>query len=197
MQPQTQVKRGLKRAVYDREQINQILDDTYLCHIGGVVDGYPAVQPNLHWRIGDTLYIHGSSKNGLINAILTEGKTCITVSALDGIVFAKSAFHHSVNYRSVMLFGTPILVEDELEKREALDALLEKFKKGRSKETRPPNATEMKATSVIGISLEHVSAKVRATGPEDDPADLDLPFISGVLPIHQVYGEFEPFDPNA
>jgi nitroimidazol reductase NimA-like FMN-containing flavoprotein (pyridoxamine 5'-phosphate oxidase superfamily) len=184
----TRVKRGLKRAAYDQETIYDILDSAYICHIGGVVDGYPVVQPNIHWRMGDKLYIHGSIKNGLISAILAQKKVCITVSLFDGIVLARSAFNHSINYRSVMLFGEPTLVEDEVSKMEILDALLEKFKEGRSKEARSANKTELKATAVVEISIQEVSAKIRSGGPEDDAADMNHPVWAGVIPVETRFG---------
>jgi len=189
VKPHTRVKRGGKRATYDKAVIDAILDEATMCHIGGVVDGLPVVQPNLHWRIDDVLYIHGSVKNGLIRSILEQGKVCITVSILDGLVMARSAFHHSVNYRSVMLFGTPELVEGDAMKKIVLDALLEKTHKGRSQTARPPNANELKATTVIGVRIEEVSAKVRAGAPLDDEEDLGLPVWAGVIPVSTHVGE--------
>jgi len=189
VKPHTRVKRGGKRATYDKAVIDAILDEATMCHVGGVVDGLPVVQPNLHWRIDVVLYIHGSVKNGLIRSILEQGKVCITVSILDGLVMARSAFHHSVNYRSVMLFGTPELVEGDAMKKIVLDALLEKTHKGRSQTARPPNANELKATTVIGVRIEEVSAKVRAGAPLDDEEDLGLPVWAGVIPVSTHVGE--------
>ncbi|QLE98797.1 pyridoxamine 5'-phosphate oxidase family protein [Neptunomonas phycophila] len=189
VKPHTRVKRGGNRATYDKAVIDAILDEATMCHVGGVVDGLPVVQPNLHWRVDDVLYIHGSVKNGLIRSILEQGKVCITVSILDGLVMARSAFHHSVNYRSVMLFGTPELVEDEAEKKRVLDALLEKTHKGRSLTARPPNTNELRATTVIGVRIEEVSAKVRAGAPIDDAEDHALPVWAGVIPVSSVRGE--------
>lgn len=187
----TRLKRSPKRAVFSDEQIYAILDEAFVCHIGGIVDGYPVVQPNLHWRIGNTLYIHGSSKNGLISAILEQGKTCITVSLFDGLVLARSAFHHSINYRSVMLFGKPEKVEDEKTKATVLDALIEKCQTGRSAHVRPANLNELKATTVIAINIEEASAKVRSGAPIDDAEDMDWPVWAGVIPASITFGEPE------
>lgn len=187
--PQTHIKRGAKKADYSQETIYQILDEAFICHIGGVVNGYPQVQPNLHWRIGDTLFIHGSSKNGLISAILASKQTCVAVSLFDGIVLARSAFHHSINFRSVMIFGTPTLIEDEVQKKQLLDALLEKCAKGRSHIARAPNKAELKATSVIAIPIESASAKVRTGPPVDDPEDMALDIWAGIIPVHLHFGE--------
>jgi nitroimidazol reductase NimA-like FMN-containing flavoprotein (pyridoxamine 5'-phosphate oxidase superfamily) len=187
--PHTKVKRGNKRATYDVEQVYGILDDTWMCHLGAVVDDRPVVQPNLHWRIGNTLYIHGSSKNGLIRAAFESGQLCINVATLDGLVLARSAFHHSVNYRSVTVFGAPRWVDDPKEAKEALYALVEKTEAGRSKTVRPITDTELKATGVIALELEQVSAKVRTGPPIDDPEDMDWPVWAGVIPFEQVIGE--------
>ena len=185
----TRLKRSPKRGEFSDEQIYAILDEAFVCHIGGVVDGYPVVQPNLHWRIGNTLYIHGSSKNGLISAILEQGQTCITVSLFDGLVLARSAFHHSINYRSVMLFGKPEKVEDEKTKAHVLDALIEKCQVGRSKQVRPANPTELKATTVIAINIEEASAKMRSGAPIDDEDDMDWPVWAGIIPASITFGE--------
>lgn len=178
----SRVKRGAKRACYDQQAIYAILDEALVCHIGGIVDGYPVVQPNLHWRVDDKLYIHGSRKNALINAILAEQQTCITVTLLDGLVLAKSAFHHSVNYRSVMLYGAPREITDRAAKVYLLDALLEKCQRGRSRQARPASPAELTATVVIEIPLQEVAAKIRTGAPVDDVSDADWPAWRGVIP---------------
>lgn len=187
--PRTRVKRGLKRATYDKATINTILDEAMVCHVSCSWNGQPMIQPTIHWRDGDLLYIHGSSKNGLFQALLAGEEAAIAVTLLDGLVFARSAFHHSVNYRSVIVYGQAELIDEESEKRRQLDLMLEKVKEGRSSEARPANDTELKATSVLAFKIEEVSAKVRDAGPEDDPADLDLPVWAGVEPITQVRGD--------
>lgn len=188
----TRVRRGPKKASYDRETIYEILDEAYVCHIGATMHNSAAVQPNFHWRIGDRLYIHGSSKNGLFQSIIRGELTCITVTLLDGLVFAKSAFHHSANFRSVMLYGKGEVVEDPDKKQHALNQMLEKFSTGRAAEARKPNDTEMKATVVISFPIEEVSAKIRTGGPIDEPEDLDYPTWAGVKPVTTLIGDLVP-----
>ncbi len=179
----TRIKRGPKRACYDKEIINPILDEALVCHVATQWQGQSMVQPTIHWRDGDYLYIHGSSKNGLFQALLQGQEAAICITLLDGLVFARSAFHHSVNYRSVIVYAKAELIEEEQEKRKQLDLMLEKVKEGRSKEARPANDTELKATSVLAFKLEEVSAKIRTGGPIDDPEDMELDVWAGVQPI--------------
>lgn len=188
----TRVRRGPKKASYDQDTIYSILDEAFVCHIGATMHNTAAVQPNFHWRIGDRLYVHGSSKNGLFQSIIRGETTCITVTLLDGLVFAKSAFHHSANFRSVMLYGEGTVVEDPEEKLYALDQMLEKFSPGRAAEARTPNDTEMKATVVISFPIDEASAKIRTGPPVDDEEDLDYPTWSGVKPVSTVIGELIP-----
>lgn len=185
----TRLKRSPKRGDYSDDAIYAILDEAFVCHIGGVIDGYPVVQPNLHWRIGDTLYLHGSIKNGLISSILEKGQVCVTVSLFDGLVLARSAFHHSINYRSVMLFGEPKLIEDEKEKELILNALIEKCQTGRSRDVRAPNQTELKATAVIALKIDEASAKTRSGPPIDDAEDMQWPVWAGVVPAKLEFGK--------
>ncbi|WP_027852196.1 pyridoxamine 5'-phosphate oxidase family protein [Marinobacterium litorale] len=187
----TRVKRGAKRANYDKETVNAILDEALLCHVSTQLNGKPLLQPTIHWRDGDQLYVHGSSKNGLFKVLLEGAEACIAVTLLDGIVFARSAFHHSVNYRSVLIYGHARLVDDPDEKSRSLDQLIEKFHEGRSKEARPANETELKATSVIAFTLDEVSAKIRTGGPVDDAEDMNLPVWAGVQPVITTLGEIE------
>ncbi len=183
------VIRSPKRASYDPAVIHAILDEAMVCHVACQSEQGPLIQPTLHWRVDEVLYIHGSSKNGLFQQLLKGAEASIAVTLLDGIVFARSAFHHSVNYRSVILYGKAYEVTDEVEKRASLDALMEKFHQGRSKEARPANDTELKATSVLAFKLENISAKVRTGGPIDDPEDMALPVWAGVQPIELTLGE--------
>lgn len=187
----TRLKRIAKRAHYDKETIHAILDEAMICHVSTQLNGQPLLQPTIHWRDGDQLYVHGSSKNGLFKALLSGAEACIAVTLLDGIVFARSAFHHSVNYRSVVIYGHARLVNDAEEKSRALDQLMEKFHEGRSKQARPANAIEMKATSVIAFTLNEVSAKIRTGGPVDDEEDMNLPVWAGVQPVLTTLGEIE------
>jgi len=184
----TTIKRGHKRGTYDRETVHAILDEAYLCHVGTIINGAAQVQPTCQWRDGETLYIHGSVRNGLFQALIAGEEASITVSLLDGFVLARSAMHHSVNYRSVMIFGKARVVDDYAEKMKALEQLIEKIEPGRWAECREPNDTEMKVTTVLAFELEEVSAKVRTGGPIDDEADYALDHWAGVVPLTQVKG---------
>ncbi|MBT2404764.1 MULTISPECIES: pyridoxamine 5'-phosphate oxidase family protein [unclassified Streptomyces] len=183
--------RSRDRARYDRETVHSILDQAYLCHLGFVRDGAPVVLPTLFGRVGETLYIHGSTGS---RPLLAAGKAdpglpvCLTVTHVDGLVLARSAFHHSINYRSVVVHGTAYEVTDEAERRMALDALVDHVVPGRSADSRPANAKELAATAVIRLDLNEVSAKLRTGGPNDDAEDLALPYWSGVVPVVPAYG---------
>ncbi|EFG05673.1 flavin-nucleotide-binding protein [Streptomyces clavuligerus] len=192
--------RSRERAVYDREQVHSILDGAYLCHLGFVRDGAPVVLPTLYARVGERVYVHGSTgSRPLRMASGADGEApglpvCLTVTHLDGLVLARSAFHHSVNYRSVVIHGTAHQVVDPGERRAALDALVDAVAPGRSRDSRPPNARELAATAVLRLDLEEVSAKVRTGPPVDDPEDLDLPYWAGVVPVRTSYGAPVPAD---
>jgi nitroimidazol reductase NimA-like FMN-containing flavoprotein (pyridoxamine 5'-phosphate oxidase superfamily) len=178
------------RGHYDRELIDAILDEAIMCHIGVVQeDGAPLVLPTLFARDGDHLYVHGSPASRLLRAGKKGVDVCVTVMILDGFVMAKSAFHHSVNYRSVVVFGTAEEVTDAEEKRRALELLVEHIHPGRSTESRPPNDDELKKTLVLRLPLDEASAKVREGGPIDDEEDLDLPYWTGVIPVRSVRDE--------
>ncbi|MFF1556790.1 pyridoxamine 5'-phosphate oxidase family protein [Streptomyces sp. NPDC058279] len=189
--PRTVPTRSKERARYDRETVHSILDQTYLCHLGFVRDGAPVVLPTLFGRVGERLYLHGSTGS---RPLLAAGTTdpglpvCVTVTHVDGLVLARSAFHHSINYRSVVVHGTAYQVTDEEERRMALDALVDHVVPGRSADSRPANAKELAATAVIRLDLDEVSAKLRTGGPNDDAEDLGLPFWSGVVPVAPAYG---------
>ncbi|UUU43107.1 pyridoxamine 5'-phosphate oxidase family protein [Streptomyces sp. NBC_00162] len=183
--------RARDRARYDRETVHSILDQAYICHLGFVRDGAPVVLPTLFGRVGEALYIHGSTGS---RPLLAAGKAdpglpvCVTVTHLDGLVLARSAFHHSLNYRSVVVHGTAYQVTDEEECRMALDALVDHVVPGRSADSRPANAKELAATAVIRLDLTEVSAKIRTGGPNDDAEDLGLPYWAGVVPVAPAYG---------
>ena len=179
----TQVRRLPKRAVYDREAIYRILDEGLVCHVGFVVDGQPVVIPTGYGRDGDTLYVHGSAASRMLRDIAQGVEVSIAVTLLDGLVLARSAFHHSMNYRSVVIFGTAAVVEDQTTKREALRAFTEHIAPGRWREVRPPTESELKATTVLAIPLKEMSAKVRTGPPLDDEEDYSLPVWAGVLPL--------------
>jgi uncharacterized protein len=178
------VKREPQRGVYDRETIDAILDEALVCHLGFAVDGQPYVIPTLHARIGDLLYVHGSAASRMLRHAASDARICVTVTLLDGLVLARSVFNHSIDYRSVVVLGTPALVEDVGEKREALHAFTDHIAPGRWEEARQPTDQELKATWVLSVPLDEASAKIRTGPPEDEPEDLDLPVWAGVVPIH-------------
>jgi nitroimidazol reductase NimA-like FMN-containing flavoprotein (pyridoxamine 5'-phosphate oxidase superfamily) len=184
------VKREPKRGRYDRETIDAILDEGLICHLGFEVDGQPFVIPTLHARVGDTLYIHGSSASRALRHAGSGAPVCVTVTIFDGLVLAKSVFNHSVNYRSAVVFGTARVVPDE-EKREALHALTNQLVPGRWEEARQPTDQELKATWILAVPIDEASAKVRTGGPDDEPEDLDLPVYAGVVPVHLAAGPSE------
>jgi nitroimidazol reductase NimA-like FMN-containing flavoprotein (pyridoxamine 5'-phosphate oxidase superfamily) len=188
--------RGVKRATYDRELVHAILDDEYVCHLGFVRDGAPVVLPTLYARVGERLYIHGSTGSRPLRGAGSDPglPVCLAITRLDGIVLARSAFHHSINYRSVVVHGTARQVTDPAELAVALDAIVDHIVPGRAEDSRRGNAKELAATAVIRLDLDEVSAKVRTGGPNDDAEDLDLPHWSGVLPVSRVYGEPVPAD---
>ena len=188
----TQVKRLPKRAHYDEATIFQILDSAFVCHVGFCVDGQPFVIPTNYGRSGHTLYLHGSSASRMLKTLSAGVPVCVTVTHLDGLVLARSAFHHSVNYRSVVVLGTARLVDDPGEKMEALRIFTEHVVKGRWEEIRWPNEQETKATTVLALELLEVSAKVRTGGPLDDEPDYSLPVWAGVLPLETVPKTPEP-----
>jgi uncharacterized protein len=177
------VKREPHRGRYDRETIDAILDEALLCHLGFEVDGQPYVIPTLHARVGDRLYVHGSAASRMLRHASAGMPMCATVTLFDGLVLARSVFNHSVNYRSVVVFGTATLVEGA-EKREALRALTEQLAPGRWDEARQPTAKELKATWILALPLDEASAKLRTGAEEDDLEDRDLPVWAGVVPVH-------------
>ena len=182
----TQVKRLPKRGNYDRDMVYSILDTAFVCHVGFSVDGQPYVIPTNYGRSGDTLYLHGSAASRMLKTLSGGVPVCITVTHVDGLVLARSAFHHSVNYRSVVILGKAQLVEDPAGKMEALRIFTEHVMKGRWDDVRAPTEQELKATTVLSLLLEEVSAKVRTGGPIDDEADYALPVWAGVLPLETV-----------
>ena len=188
----TQVKRLPKRGHYDRETVYGILDAGFVCHVGFSVDSQPYVIPTNYGRTGDMLYIHGSAASRMLKTLSGGVPVCITVTHVDGLVLARSAFHHSVNYRSVVILGTARLVEQPAEKMEALRLFTEHVMKGRWDDVRQPTEQELKATTVLAIPLEEVSAKVRTGGPVDEEVDYSLPVWAGVLPLETVAKEPVP-----
>ncbi|MET7648698.1 pyridoxamine 5'-phosphate oxidase family protein [Streptomyces sp. NPDC005426] len=178
--------RSRERASYDREQVHAILDEAYVCHLGFIRDGAPVVLPTLFGRVGERLYVHGSTGSRPLRAAggSDEGlAVCLTVTHVDGLVLARSAFHHSLNYRSVVVHGVAHTVTDPEERRAALDAIVEQVVPGRSGDARPADEKELAATAVIRLDLREVSAKIRTGGPNDDERDLALPHWAGVVPL--------------
>jgi len=178
-----------KRGSYDCETVFKILDEAFVCHVGFVVEGQPFVIPTNFGRSGETLYLHGSAASRMLRTLSEGVPVCVTVTLTDGLVLARSAFHHSVNYRSVVVLGTARLVEDPAEKMEALRLFTEHIMKGRWDDIRWPTEQEMKGTTVLALPLEEVSAKVRTGGPIDDEEDYSLPVWAGVLPLPVVPAE--------
>jgi nitroimidazol reductase NimA-like FMN-containing flavoprotein (pyridoxamine 5'-phosphate oxidase superfamily) len=181
---QTKLHRLPKRGVYDRVTINSILDEAFVCHVGFVVDGKPFVIPTGYARIGNDLYIHGSSASRMLRSLAQGIDVCVTVTLIDGLVLARSAFHHSMNYRSVVILGKATLVEDAAEKNRALEAFTEHVIPGRWEHVRWPTDLELKATSVLRLPLEEASAKIRTGGPIDDEEDYEMDVWAGVIPVH-------------
>ena len=179
----TRVARLPKRGAYDRETVYKILDEAFVCHVGFVVEGQPYVIPTNFGRAGDTLYLHGSAASRMLRTLSEGVPVCVTVTLVDGLVLARSAFHHSVNYRSVVVLGTAKQVSDPAEKMEALRLFTEHIMKGRWDEIRQPNEQELKATSVLALPLEEASAKIRTGGAVDEEEDYSLPVWAGVLPL--------------
>ncbi len=187
--PQSTPTRNADRVSYERPAVHAVLDEALICHVGFVVDGEPVVLPQRHVRVGDRLYLHGSTGARASQAARGTGlQVCVTVTLTDGLVLARSAFHHSINYRSVVAHGTAHLVDDDAERHAALTALVEAVAPGRSEHIRPPSRKELAATAVLRLDLAAVSLKVRTGDPRDDPQDLDLPHWAGVLPLHIAAG---------
>ena len=185
----TTVKRLPKRGHYDRETIHAILDEGFICHVGFAVDEQPYVIPTGYARVGDDLYIHGSSASRMLRNLSEGVSVCVTVTLIDGLVLARSAFHHSINYRSVVVLGTAELVSDPAEKDKALEAITEHIVPGRWAEVRWPTDLELKATSVLKLPIDEASAKIRTGDPVDDEEDYAMKVWAGVLPLTLQTGE--------
>jgi len=179
----TRVVREHERGVYDRDAVNGILDEGFLCHVGFVADGHPFVIPTSYGRDGDVLYIHGSAASRMLRNLDQGIPVCITVTLLDGLVLARSVFNHSMNYRSVVILGTATLVDDSEEKLKALKVLSEHIIPHRWDDSRQPNEKELKATSVLRMPIGEFSAKVRVGPPIDDEPDYAFPTWAGVIPL--------------
>jgi nitroimidazol reductase NimA-like FMN-containing flavoprotein (pyridoxamine 5'-phosphate oxidase superfamily) len=191
--PRTTVRRLPERARYDRASVYAILDEGLVCHVGFVDEGgQPFVIPTAYARLGERLVIHGSAASRMVKVLAGGAPACATVTLLDGLVLARSSFHHSMNYRSVVVVGTATEVSDPAEKRRALDAIVEHVAPGRVASVRPPTEKELRATRVVALPLDEASAKVRTGPPKDDEDDYALPVWAGELPLR-----LEPFEPAA
>jgi nitroimidazol reductase NimA-like FMN-containing flavoprotein (pyridoxamine 5'-phosphate oxidase superfamily) len=186
--PRTRVVREPQRAAYDRDTVNQILDEAFLCHVGFVADAQPFVIPTSFGRNGDVLYIHGSAASRMLRNLNQGVAVCVTVTLLDGLVLARSVFNHSMNYRSVVILGTATLVDDPAEKLAALRVLSEHILPHRWDDSRQPNEKELKATSVLRLAIDEFSAKVRVGPPVDDEEDYTFPTWAGVIPMEMKVG---------
>jgi nitroimidazol reductase NimA-like FMN-containing flavoprotein (pyridoxamine 5'-phosphate oxidase superfamily) len=191
----TRVRRLPERGVYDRETIDAIVDEALICHLAYVVDGEPRVIPTIHARAGDTLYVHGSNASRTLRTAKQGTPVAIEITLLDGLVLARSAFHHSMNYRSVIVYGRAREVTEPDEKWEAQLALVEHVAHGRSADARMPSQRELDQTTILAVEIDEASAKVRTGPPKDEEADLALPIWAGVLPFRTIPGEPEP-DPH-
>jgi len=184
----TRLRRKADRGSHDRAVIEAILDEALICHVGFAVDGRPSVIPMIHARVDDRLYLHGAAGNHLLRALADGIEVCVTVTLLDGLVLARSAFHHSMNYRSVVIFGAAERVDDADEKLRAVEAVVEHVVPGRCGDTRPPTPEELRATLVVRIPISEASAKIRTGPPIEEPADLDLDHWAGELPLRLTPG---------
>ncbi|MGA8764419.1 MAG: pyridoxamine 5'-phosphate oxidase family protein, partial [Candidatus Sulfotelmatobacter sp.] len=186
--PRTRVIREADRGVYDRATVYDILDAGFLCHVGFVTDGQPFVIPTSYGRKDASLYIHGSAASRMLRHMKEGVPVCVTVTLLDGLVLARSVFNHSMNYRSVVILGKATIVDDPVEKIEALRAISEHILPGRWADARQPNERELKATSVLHLPIEEFSAKVRTGPPIDDEDDYSFPTWAGVVPLETMAG---------
>ncbi|CAN5288009.1 MAG: pyridoxamine 5'-phosphate oxidase family protein [Acidimicrobiia bacterium] len=181
--PRTTVRRLAERGVYDRAAIDAVLDEALICHVGFVVEGGPVVIPTIHARSGDLLYLHGSPASRMLRSMRAGDEVCVAVTLVDGLVMARAPFHSSMNYRSVVLFGEPRIVDDPDELWEAFTVLTEHVAPGRWADSRLPNQKEIRGTLVAAVPIDQASAKIRTGPPGDDEEDYDLPIWAGVVPL--------------
>jgi len=189
MSERTRIVRESGRAVYDRGAICKILDEGFVCHVGFTVDGQTYVIPTMYGRVGDAIYFHGSAASRMLRGVGSGLNVCLTVTLADGLVLARSVFNHSMNYRSVVALGSAVIVDEPSEKLAALQAFTEKILPGRWSDARQPNEKELKATSILRLPLNEVSAKVRVGGVEDDAEDYALKVWAGIVPLRLVADE--------
>lgn len=188
VRPRTEVRRLPERGVYDRAFIDSVIDEALICHVGFVADAGPVVIPTIHARVGDTLYLHGSPASRMLRSTVDE-PVCVTITIVDGIVAARSTFHHSMNYRSVVVFGIPWIVTDPQERMVAFEAITEHVIPGRWAEARHPNDKENKGTKLLALTIDEASAKTRSGPPGDEDFDMDLDVWAGVIPLRVTAGQ--------
>ena len=184
-----------ERGAYNRENLDEILDEALICHVGFITDGDPYVIPTIHARDEDTIYFHGSPASRMLRLMKKGADVCVTTTIVDGIVAARSAFHHSMNYRSAVVLGTARLVDDDEERLRAMEMITEHVLPGRWSEARHPSDAERKGTLILALAIEEFSVKIRSGPPADDEADYELPIWAGVIPLTTTSGEPKP-DPQ-
>jgi len=190
----TRLRRQPGRGSHDPAVVHAILDEALICHVGLQIEGAPVVLPTIHARVGGDLYLHGAAANRMLGSMATGAPCCVTATLVDGLVLARSAFHHSMNFRSVVVLGRAVPVSDDAEKRRALEAIVEHVARGRSRACRPPNETEIRITQVLRLPITEASAKVRTGPPLDDESDHGLPHWAGVVPLETRIGSLQPDD---
>jgi nitroimidazol reductase NimA-like FMN-containing flavoprotein (pyridoxamine 5'-phosphate oxidase superfamily) len=195
--PRTRIRRVPTRATFDRARLNEILDEALMCHVGFSDGQQTYVIPTLCWRIDNRLFVHGSAGSRMLKILASGIQVCVSVTLLDGIVLARSAFHHSANYRSAVILGPMHKLEDAEQRLSVLTHFMEHIAPGRWPMVRAPNPKELKATHIFWIELDEVSVKIRSGDPGDDEADLDLPVWAGVIPVRQVFGPLQASANNA
>lgn len=191
----TRVRRRPDRGAHDADTVRAILDEAPICHVGFSVGDQPYVLPTIHARVGDRLYLHGAAANRMLRTLGEGSRCCVTATLIDGLVLARSAFHHSMNYRSVVVLARAEEVTEPAEKLAALRAIVEHVRPGRWDECRHPNEAELRATTVVRLPLDEASAKIRTGPPKDDAEDYGLPYWAGVVPLTTVEGTPEPDTP--
>ena len=190
--PSTEVRREPERARYDRETIDAILDEAFICHVGFLDEGHPVVIPTIHVRVGDRLILHGSPASRMMRTVAMGAPVSVAATLFDGLVLARSVFNHSMNYRSVVLFGTGEVIDDPAEKLEAMRVFTEKILPGRWDDVRPPTDLEFRGTLMAAVPIDAASAKTRSGPPEDEDSDLGLDTWAGVIPYRLIPGEPVP-----
>jgi len=184
----TRLRRKPDRGHFDRETMYAILDEGFVCHLGFAHEGRPWAMPMVYARVDDSLFVHGAAGNFTLSTLASGVEVCVTVTLVDAIVLARSVFHHSVNYRTVMIFGQPRKVEDPVEKQRGLEAIVDHVVPGRRDQARPLNDAEVRASQLLRIEIDEASAKIRSGGPIEEPDDLDLPYWGGHIPLTVVAG---------